>query len=55
MISLCEFPRVVKFIMIKLVSNYQEMGVGEDEKLVLNDYIVVFFFNRVSVYVVAKF
>ena len=45
MISLCEFPRVVKFIKIKLVSSYQEMGVGENEKLFLNDYrvSVVFF------------
>ena len=46
MISLCEFPRVVKFIKTKLVSSYQEMGVGENEKLFLNDYRVsdVFFF-----------
>lgn len=60
MISLCEFPRVVKFIKTKLVSSYQEMGVGENEKLFLNDYRVsvflfFFFLNRVSVYVMGKF
>lgn len=42
MVSLCEFPRVVKFVKTKLVSSYR--GVGENEKLFLNDYRVSGFF-----------